>query len=164
MEAARDDQLMAIERRWRDLSWLGRQLFSRRIEGSGLTVPQYTVLQAIARAGGAATMSAVAAELQLPPSSLTSIADRLEQGGLIERCRPAADRRAVLATITRGGRALVRAVERAQHEDLAAMLTDATDEELAVFRGVLERLLRGVERALSEPASVAPAVVAARGD
>jgi DNA-binding MarR family transcriptional regulator len=153
MGGERADLLVEIERLFQDLTWRGRQLFTRRIERYDLTVPQYLVLLTIERLGPDVTMGDVVEELQLPASSLTSIADRLVRQGLVERGALPFDRRAVVATITEDGRALVRTVEAEQHDDLVAMLGDVADADLGRFREVLERLLDGVERAMTEAAS-----------
>jgi DNA-binding MarR family transcriptional regulator len=153
MGGNRADQVNDIQRLFRDLSWLGRQHLTRRIERYGLTAPQYIVLLAIGRLGPNVTMREVTEELQLPASSMTSIADRLVRQRLVERGPLPFDRRAVAATITDEGRALVRAIEGEQRSDLGAMLEDVADTDLFRFREVLEHLLNGVERSMAGTAN-----------
>jgi DNA-binding MarR family transcriptional regulator len=148
----RGHTLDEIDRLFQDLSWVGRQRLNRRIERFGLTVPQYTALLTIERLGPNVTMSAVTDVLQLPPSSLTSIADRLVREGLVERGALPVDRRSVAVTITAAGRDLVGTVQREQHDALVGMLADVPDADLDRFREVLATLLAGVSRAMTEPA------------
>lgn len=56
---------------------------------------------------GDRTMSAVAGELGLTSAGLTTLADRLEARGWVERYRVTGDRRKIYLRLTEAGRALV---------------------------------------------------------
>jgi DNA-binding MarR family transcriptional regulator len=76
----------------------------------GLTFARYEalVLLTFSRAG-ALPLGKMGQRLQVHPTSVTSIVDRLEQAGLVERRRHPEDGRAVLAEITPAGRSTVEA-------------------------------------------------------
>jgi DNA-binding MarR family transcriptional regulator len=128
---------------------------------SGLTVPQAIVLQAI-RTLGEVTTGRLAGHVELSQATLTVILDRIEQRGLIERYRSAADRRVVHTRLTADGQALLRCAPPL----LDQRFTDAfralePQERLRIVRN-LEQVasMMGVERlgdlALLEPETPAP--------
>lgn len=99
---------------WRDLNSVFAEL-SRQVDEDlhaewDIPLVWFEVLAALQRLGGSARPSRVAAEMRLPPSSLSRRLDRLEAEGWVERRRgvPGADRRAVVVELTRRGRNLWR--------------------------------------------------------
>ena len=76
----------------------------------GLTFARYEalVLLTFSRAG-ALPLGKMGRRLQVHPTSVTSIIDRLESAGLVVRRRHPDDKRAVLAEITPAGRSAVEA-------------------------------------------------------
>jgi DNA-binding MarR family transcriptional regulator len=81
----------------------------------GLTTPQTVVLQAV-RDLGEVTLSELSRRVSLSPGTVTTILDRLEGRGLIERYRSASDRRVVHSRLTKQGRALLRKAPPLLHE------------------------------------------------
>jgi DNA-binding MarR family transcriptional regulator len=80
--------------------------------------------------------------LQVHPTSITSIVDRLEAAGLVVRRRHPDDGRAVLAEITEAGRALVEAATA----DLVAArfaLTALSPDQLRELSELLRPVRRG---------------------
>ncbi|RNL79995.1 MarR family winged helix-turn-helix transcriptional regulator [Nocardioides marmorisolisilvae] len=74
----------------------------------GLTFPRYEALVLLTfSSAGSLPLGKMGERLQVHPTSITSIIDRLERAGLVERRRHPVDGRAVLAAITEQGRALV---------------------------------------------------------
>lgn len=94
---------------------------------------------------GSLPLGKMGERLQVHPTSVTPIVDRLESAGLVRRVPHPEDRRAVLAEITDAGRALV---ERATADLLAAGfgMNALNDDQL---RGVSE-LLRPVREAAGD--------------
>jgi len=108
----------------------------------GLTFARYEalVLLTFSRAGSL-PLGKMGERLQVHPTSITSIVDRLESAGHVVRRRHPEDGRAVLAEITASGRAVVEAATA----DLVAArfaIADMTPEELRE----LSALLRPVRR------------------
>lgn len=135
-----------LERRFQEMNWRARRHLARRLESSGLTVPQYITLFMIGKLGPEVTMRELTDALQLPASTMTSIADRLVKDDLVERGALPADRRAVVATLTAAGKTLVEQVEAQRHSDLETTLDGFDDDELAAFMRLLGKMLDGVDR------------------
>lgn len=82
---------------------------------TGLTTPQVVVLQAV-RDLGEVTTGLLSRRVSLSQATVTTILDRLETRGLIERYRSNADRRIVHSRLTRQGRAILRKAPPLLHE------------------------------------------------
>ena len=108
----------------------------------GLTFARYEALVLLSFSrSGALPLGKIGDRLQVHPTSVTSIVDRLERDGLVRRQPHPEDRRGVLAEITAEGRRLVGAAT----EDLVAArfgLRALGDEQL----GTLTDLLTPVRR------------------
>jgi len=92
----------------------------------GLTYPQYLVLGALWE-NDEQTIGAIAARLDLEPSTITPLVKRLEQAGTVVRNRNPADERQVKVSLTEQGRA-IRAQTRPLTEALegkSGMTVDA---------------------------------------
>lgn len=91
-------------------------LHSKRLARDvGLTTPQTVVLRAVSDLGEV-TSGALSRHVSLSQGTVTTILDRLESRGLIERYRSASDRRVVHSRLTRRGRALLRKAPHLLHE------------------------------------------------
>ena len=75
---------------------------SRLSKDFGLTTPQLLVLQTVASTKEQ-PIRAISAEVNLSQATVTSIVDRLERRGLLERQRSGIDRRQVFLVITEAG-------------------------------------------------------------
>jgi DNA-binding MarR family transcriptional regulator len=84
----------------------------------GLTYPQYLVLSVLWE-GDEQTIGAIAARLDLEPSTITPLVKRLEQAGHVVRKRNPSDERQVKVSLTDQGRAV-----RAETRTLAEALDD----------------------------------------
>lgn len=108
----------------------------------GLTFARYEALVLLTFSSrGSLPLGKMGERLQVHPTSITSIIDRLERAGLVVRRRHPDDGRAVLAEITDAGRSLV---ELATADLLAADFgLEALDERRL---GQLSRLLRPIRK------------------
>lgn len=82
---------------------------------SGLTIPQVVVLQSVEELGEVTT-GRLSERVSLSQATVTTIMDRLESRGLIERYRSVSDRRVVHARLTAEGRAVIRNAPPLLHE------------------------------------------------
>lgn len=98
-----EEVLSALRRIIRATDLHSRQL-TREV---GLTTPQAVVLQAV-RDLGEVTTGQLSRRVSLSQATVTTILDRLEGRGLVERYRSNTDRRIVHSRLTRQGRALLR--------------------------------------------------------
>ncbi len=95
-------------------------LDSHRIEHRhGVTTPQLVVLGAL-RGQGSPSLGELARQVQLSPSTVVGIIDRLEDRALVQRSRDPVDRRRIQLTITEAGRNLLDAGPRSLQ---AALIT-----------------------------------------
>ncbi|MGD9959577.1 MarR family winged helix-turn-helix transcriptional regulator [Nocardioides sp.] len=103
----------------------------------GLTFARYEALVLLVFSSqGSLPMGKMGERLQVHPTSITSIINRLESAGLVVRRQHPVDRRAVLAEVTPAGRALV---EEATADLLAADfgLSALSDEQLEAVSSLL---------------------------
>lgn len=76
---------------------------SRRLsKETGLSAPQLIILQAI-QSQGEVTTKQIASHVSLSQATVTTILDRLEKHGLVERYRSTTDRRIVHSQLTEAG-------------------------------------------------------------
>jgi DNA-binding MarR family transcriptional regulator len=101
-----------------------------------------SVLHTLGRKGPLRLTDLTATE-QLKQPALTSLVTKLERDGLVSRRRDPSDGRAVLISLTREGREIVRsrhADRMAKLSRLAAQLNEQERDALASCAGVLARL------------------------
>jgi DNA-binding MarR family transcriptional regulator len=110
-----------------------------------VTASQLSALQSVAK-HGELSLGELAAIERIAPPSMTRIAARLEEGGLLERRADAADRRVARVAISPAGQALLAENRTRRDAFLAARLQDFTAEE----RAVLDRAIPLLERLASE--------------
>ena len=135
-----------VTRMQRLVSLLARQA-QDSLQEQGLPRGEYLTLHALRRRGTPyrATASELAADLLVPPQTMTSRLDSLERRGYVVRERDPADRRRVQVRMTSRGAAVWKAVVEQQgsaERDLVSALTDADRRRLDIS---LRRLLAAVE-------------------
>lgn len=114
----------------------------------------FDVLASLQRLGGTARPLDVAADLRLPPSSLSRRLDRLEEEGWIARHRevPGADRRAVAVELTRTGRRLWREMNISYRRALQAQFAvHLADDDIRHIARVLDTLFEIGDPVRNEP-------------
>jgi DNA-binding MarR family transcriptional regulator len=115
----------------------------RLLKISGLTTPQVIVLRSI-RDLGEVTTGEISDQVSLSQGTVTSILDRLEKRGWIERYRSVADRRVVHARLTAAGRAVLRKAPPLLHERFIEAFTSLRparqDRIVATLREVAEMM------------------------
>jgi MarR family transcriptional regulator, lower aerobic nicotinate degradation pathway regulator len=87
------------------------------------------------------TMNELARLLGLDKSSVSGLVDRAERRGLVVRVPSAADRRAVLVSLTDDGRALVSQAAARFGADVLAMLDRLPPRDRAALSRLVSRLL-----------------------
>ena len=117
-----------------------------------LTLGQLECLHAISRLE-APSMSDLSRELDLPPSSVTGIVDRLVTAGKVERRSDPDDRRVVRVVLTDRGRSDRNRHRRLRRKRLGGLLEKLTEEELNALREALELVARAADRIGSEESS-----------
>ncbi|MFQ5510027.1 MAG: MarR family winged helix-turn-helix transcriptional regulator [Leptospirillia bacterium] len=120
-------------------------LYSRDLQAKHkVTVPQLTCLTAVVE-NEPATTTRIAREVQLSPSTVVGIIDRLEKAGLVRRERDTNDRRVVNIIMTEDGLRLVARSPSPLQDDLALALETLPDLERATIALSLEKLVTLLE-------------------
>lgn len=102
------------------LSFVIQGMLERRAAAHDLSITQTRLLGVLR--DRTPTMNELARLLVLDKSSVTGLVDRAERRGLVTRVPSATDRRAVLVSLTDGGRALICHAAAGFEADVSAML------------------------------------------
>jgi DNA-binding MarR family transcriptional regulator len=106
---------------------------------SGLTAPQILLLQAIRKLEGAA-VGQLAKEVSLSQATVTSILDRLEKKGYIERVRSTVDKRKVHAQLTEHGMEVLKDAPRPLQAEFSNQFNDLQEWEQTMIIAALQRV------------------------
>lgn len=126
-----DDAVEIRARGWRTLAALHGQIdaeLERALTGAaGLSVVEYTVLDALSRQDGwHMRMQQLARAAALSPSATTRLVNRLEDRGLLRRILCADDRRGIYTELTEEGQALVERARPVHDAALERVLGEAS--------------------------------------
>lgn len=116
---------------------------SRALSGeTGLTVPQLLVCKAIHEASvDEVTLAWVSKEVQLSPSTVSGVLDRLERSGVVCRVRSDRDRRRVLLTLTPEGVTRINAAPPPLQEEFLERFATLESAEQARLLEALEQVV-----------------------
>jgi DNA-binding MarR family transcriptional regulator len=120
---------------------LARRLRAQRVE-TDLTLSQLSALSAVER-HGPLTLGELAAHEKVQPPSMTRMAGRLADRGLLTRVPHDTDGRQIVVAVTDSGRELLREDRRRREAWLARQIRDLSADEVAVLHAavpVLEKL------------------------
>lgn len=109
--------------------------------GMDLDGPRASLLSVLAF-GGPQPVTRLAEIEQVSPPAITKLVTALEAEGLVVRERSATDRRVVLVTATTAGRQRLERGRAARVRAVAALLADASPEDLSALRHAAEILAR----------------------
>lgn len=102
-----------------------------------LTLPQFRALVFIAQRGPTSS-SALADALDVHPSSITRLVDRLVTKRLVARHASPIDRREIHLSLTATGRSVVERVTRARRRDLTSILKHLSPGDRAAIAHALD--------------------------
>lgn len=134
--------LRSLRRIIRQVSAHSRSLSS----ASGVTVPQMLCMRAIAEIGATdpsaeVTSRAVSQSVQLSPSTVSGVMERLVQAGLVLRERSTKDRRRVHLSLTPAGEDTLSAAPNPLQERFLSRLQALPESEQAQLLEALERVV-----------------------
>lgn len=116
------------------------QEFSGRLQ-YGLTMPQFFMLHMI-RDKGPCKATALAEQMEVKPSAITVMIDRLVNHGFVERSHDERDRRIVLIRLTEQGKQVLVQMNQIRAE-IASRYFDKIDKvEAEQFLNILEKLAK----------------------
>lgn len=94
-------------------------------------------------------MSELAAELRVDASAATRTVRRLLDAGFVNRTPDPNDARSIVVTLTDEGAALSREINRRSLEAVLDILSEFSPEEQHQLADLLERFVKGIDRARS---------------
>jgi len=97
--------------------------------GESVNSNEYAVLHFLEHAG-AQKASAIASELRVSPSHITTVCDSLVKKGFVERYRCDQDRRVVLLCITERTKAILAIIEEKKTNYLLTKFSELSEEEV----------------------------------
>lgn len=130
-----DQVLTSLRRVIRAIDLHSKQL----VKTASVTGPQLRLLQLI-RSQGDATASELADAMSLSQATVTSILDRLEDRGLIERVRSHTDKRKVHPRLTEGGNSLLDKAPAALQDNFVSKFDQLQTWEQHMIIASLQRL------------------------
>jgi len=112
-----------------------------------ITDVQFNVLDLLkneAQNGGGLTQAKLGKMMVVKRSNVTSILDRMERDGLVERIDVPGDRRYNEVRLTDKGRTVVEKVKDAYMTGVEELLADLTQEEMASLMNMLSRIRKRI--------------------
>jgi len=135
MQSRSETALIALRRILRATELNARALARQ----SGLTTSQLIILQIIGRMNHAVP-SAIAREASLTQATVTSLIDKLELHGMVERRRDTEDRRRVLIELTDAGKRALSDAPDLLQDRFEARFSKLADWEQSSLIAALERI------------------------
>ena len=125
-----------------EILWLQVARCSYGKEGSTLNITEYSVIQYLGKETFA-SMSKLSQLIQVAPTTMTSMVDRLIKRGLLQRRRAQQDRRKVLVTLFEEGKQFYREHRRQTLEIYSRFLTNLSDKGQG-FGGCIQELKKNI--------------------
>ncbi|KAB2336129.1 MarR family transcriptional regulator [Cytobacillus depressus] len=113
--------------------------FQNTIE-TPITKPQMFLMYGIYKRGKC-KLSALAEIMEVKPSAITVMIDRLEREGYVKRSHDIVDRRAVFVELTPLGKEVLEKVLHARNKILKSYLARLEQEEIHLFTELLEKMV-----------------------
>jgi DNA-binding MarR family transcriptional regulator len=135
-EDLRNEALLSLVHTANQIGLAGASFF-RRFD---MTEAQFNVLFALKYKEIDVTQSELGKRLVVTRASITSVLDKLEEKGLVERRSVPGDRRIYYVELTPRGKKLVDQVEPLYRKEVHAALGDFGEKELRTLVGYLERI------------------------
>jgi DNA-binding MarR family transcriptional regulator len=123
---------------------LGEPIRIRIWDNRGLTMTQLRLMHTLASENGI-TLGSLSQLMNLSPSAMTGVIDRLQRMRLLRRKPDSVDRRAIRIYLTEEGRALLAAFDTTGRAYLHAILRRLGRERLESIIGALSELARAAE-------------------
>ena len=115
-------------------------LHSRKLgKKTGLTTPQLVIIQAVGDLKDP-TVSDIAKAVSLSLATVTTILNRLERNGIVNRARSSADRRRVIVTLTEEGQSLKSSAPKPLQDSFVDRFTRLESWEQHLIVASLERV------------------------
>lgn len=104
------------------------------------TMPRFDVMAALHRADGELTMTELSRRLLVSNGNTTTVIDRLELDGLVQRTPSTADRRIINVTLTTAGRRQFTTLAAEHEAQVDAIFGDVPSADLDALEALLLRI------------------------
>jgi DNA-binding MarR family transcriptional regulator len=121
------------------VSAIMRKVSDRALASWGLSVEQAPVLVILREAGRPLMITELARRLLVETPSVTAMADRLTERGLVERVKDPKDRRKTLVALTRKGKRLVETIREPGRQLEEEMFESLEPAERATLKTILQK-------------------------
>jgi MarR family 2-MHQ and catechol resistance regulon transcriptional repressor len=112
---------------------------TRQLEGTGLTLTQFAVIEALYHLGPM-SLSDIAQKILTTGGNLTMVVGNLEKRGLARRQKSPEDGRVLIVVLTTKGKALIRRIFPAHSAAIAEFMAALTREQQEELGGLCRRL------------------------
>lgn len=152
--AAQDDRIdLRVWLRLLSCSNLIEAEIRRRLRREfGVTLPWFDALAQLDREPGGLTMSDLSRRLMVTNGNATSLIDRLEREGHVERSTEPTDQRVQRVRLTRKGRTAFGRMHPAHRRWISELLADTKQADLKRLQGLLANLKGSIAGALEDTA------------
>lgn len=140
------DDYQVIEHALQRLMWTEQKRFAALLDQHDLTLPQFLVLASIHQHGTGCPIGMLADEMFQSYPTMTGIVDRLKSAGLVSRGADPHDRRKVVISLTKAGRALLDRAKNARRKRMARALSQLSRRDRREFLRLLTRYLEIFEK------------------
>lgn len=124
-------------------------MYASHIEETGLSLMQLTSLTTIYEQGPDVSVGHVGELIGAPPSTMTSVTNKLVSLGYIERFTPPQNRRAVVLRCTEEGKAVARTVVKEDKRHLEALFAGIENDDIEVLTRAFLRMEANVRDQLA---------------
>lgn len=104
------------------------------------TMPRFDVMAALHRADGELTMTELSRRLLVSNGNTTTVIDRLESDGLVQRTPSTADRRIINVALTGAGRRQFTRLAAEHEHQVDSMFGDVSAADLDALEELLQRI------------------------
>ncbi len=104
------------------------------------TMPRFDVMAALHRADGELTMTELSRRLLVSNGNTTTVIDRLESDGLVQRTPSTADRRIINVALTTAGRRQFTKLAAEHEAQIDAVFGDVSAADLDALEELLQRI------------------------
>jgi DNA-binding MarR family transcriptional regulator len=109
------------------------------------TIAQFDILAQLSREKLGSPLTDLSRHLLVTAGNLTGIIDRMEKLQLVKRIPDSKDRRVIRVQLTGKGKQLAKTVIPRHAKDIDHLFSVLNEKEIARLRGLLDKLLRGLE-------------------
>lgn len=140
------DDYQVIEHALQRLMWTEQKRFAALLDQHDLTLPQFLVLASIHQHGTGCPIGMLADEMFQSYPTMTGIVDRLKNAGLVSRGTDPNDRRKVVISLTKAGRALLDRAKNARRKRMTRALSQLSRQDRREFLRLLTCYLEIFEK------------------